>query len=345
MGRMYRRRYFKRTKRVTKKALMYRRRALLRKRIKRFVNKMGYPTYVKMVGMTESKKLLLRKTLTLDAPYSTHGNTNIFQIILDPLECPNISKAFATIKTIQHKKNETDDKTEDVKVNRYFKYDYMRIKNIFISIRPAQTVSTTNGKDDNLENLYGGNGDTPISNVYAYFTYKFPEVLTTDPTSWIETMYGTNPFYYRIDSEGKTKNTYSWPSNKPITISLNKLMYRVNTVPHKIFSNSPLDLQYLKRVSKEGNDKVFNPFGYSIKEGNGFDSTQKSYKDESIEEYDDDDDRQYQASYTPDEEENAMDIPDLQNALQDIFFGRLVIVSPKKVRFTVEICYDCVLLR
>ena len=96
--RLRRRRYGRRLK-LSRRSILLRRRLLIRKRIKRFVNKMGYPSYVKMMGMTESKSLLLRKTLALNTPYTiqeSDGNpgTNIYQIILNPLECPNINKVF-----------------------------------------------------------------------------------------------------------------------------------------------------------------------------------------------------------------------------------------------------------
>ena len=46
--------------------------------------------------------------------------------------------------------------------------------------------------------------------------------------------------------------------------------------------------------------------------------------------------------------DDALDvtIPDMEMTKEyNMFFGRLVIVAPKQVRFTTEICYDCVLIR
>ena len=232
---------------------------LIRKKIKKFVNKMGYPSYVKMIGMTESKKLLLRKTLLLDTPSSSNNSkTNAFQILLNPLECPNISKIF---KTLSFKVKDNEGKDKDQTFGRIFKYDYIRIKSIFISIKPAQNVSINSGNQTGTD-LYTGYGDSPISNVYAYFTYKYPMLSPNDITATIENMYGTNPNIDRIVQEGKLKNTYSWPSNKSMTISINKLMYRVNSEPFKLCTNGPFDLQYLNKLctSTEG---IYDPFEYS----------------------------------------------------------------------------------
>lgn len=319
-----RRRYSRRVIRLGRRSRSMRKRMLIRKRVKRFVNKMGYPSYVKMIGMTESKKLLLRKTLMLDAPYSTAGGenstTNVFQIILNPLECPNIEKAFTEIKV-------------DTAPIKAFKYDYIRIKSIFISIKPAQSISTTNGA---ANDLYANNGDSPVSNVYAYFTYKFPMIKGTDTWSpEIQTMYGTNPVADRIVTEGKLKNTYSWPCNKPMTISLNKLYYRINNEPYRLCSNSPLDLQFLSSLAPK-NNSVYNPFKFEEVH-----PKKQAAEEEEVEDCDND---QRGLDITDDALE--VSIPDLDMAREyNMFFGRLVIVAPKQVRFTTEICYDCVLIR
>ena len=331
---MRRRRYSRRVIRRGRKSRASRRRMLMRMRVKRFVNKMGYPSYVKMIGMTESKKLLLRKTLTLSVPYSTqqgqNGNpdTNVFQIVLNPLECPNIDKAFKTL---------TIGNSETAMETRISKYDYIRIKSIFISIKPAQSISANNGiVDANGNDFYSSNGNSPISNVYAYFTYKFPMIDSSD--NWndenVKAMYGTNPLPDRIIEEGKLKNTYSWPCNKPMTISLNKLYYRVNNEPYRLCSNSPFDLQFLSTLnsSKVG---VYNPFDFNPMVDNNFGEEE----DENIRGGDGDDDN-------GNRDPASVKIPDMESYVDyNIFFGRLVIVAPKHVRFTTEICYDCVLLR
>ena len=320
-----RRRYSRRVFRSRRGSRSMRRRMLIRKRVKRFVNKMGYPSYVKMIGMTESKKLLLRKTLMLDAPYSsiTNKKTNVFQIVLNPLECPNIEKAFTALRV----------GNEGI---RTFKYDYIRIKSIFISIKPAQSISTTNGADAN--SLYANDGDGPVSNVYAYFTYKFPMVKGNDV--WdanIQPMYGTNPIAERIVSEGKLKNTYSWPCNKPMTISLNKLYYRINNEPYRLCSNSPLDLQFLSTLAAKSNS-VYDPFEFGSAPAVGPDEKKHTETDN----YDDSN----ELGLTPENDGLQITIPDVDMAKEyNMFFGRLVIVAPKQVRFTTEICYDCVLIR
>ena len=294
---------------------------------------MGYPSYVKMIGMTESKKLLLRKTLMLDCPYSGEKTKNVFQIVLNPLECPNIEKAF-TVLSIADTKDQTP-------VNA-FKYDYMRVKNIFISIKPAQSISASNGTEGSL---YTTDGDTPLSNVYAYFTYKFPmlspkDEWKDDKDAIIRKMYGTDPDPDRITMEGKMKNTYSWPCNKPMTISINRLLYRVSNEPYRICPNSPLDLQYLSTLSITQTG-VYNPFDYVNPM-----TVDPSGNDPS----NDDEPENKQSTYENSERgvkgEDGIKIPDMQMYDDyNLFFGRLVIVAPKKVRFTAEICYDCVLLR
>ena len=341
MARSFRRRYGRRYRRrySSKRARLIRKRMMIRRRIKKFVNRMGYPSYVKMIGMTESKKLLLRKTLMLDSSYSGDGNgkTNAFQIVLNPLECPNVNKVFTTMSfkgiKVQTETGETDEKI----FNRVFRYDYIRIKNIFISIKPAQNVSTNSG-DQAANNLYNNFGDSPISNVYAYFSYKNPLLSPDDDADIIRDMYGTNPRIDRIKLEGKLKNVYSWPSNKPMTISVNKLMYRVNTEPYKICTNTPFDLQFLDSLMKR-NNTVYDPFEFeekTKKEDNKYNEMESDYED--------DEKLSYGSTYKY-SDTKEVELPDLGSNVYNFFFGRLVIVSPKQMRFTAEICYDCVLLR
>ena len=339
--RSYRRRRFARrtTRRIGRRNRKAMRRMMLRRRIKKFVNKMGYPSYVKMIGMTESKRLLLRKTLTLDAQYSTEGsqdagqaNTNVFQIVLNPLECPNVNKVFSTV-TIKALGSASATEESDQPYPRYFRYDYMRIRNIFISIKPAQTVSTTN------TGLYNDDPDkSGISNVYAYFTYRYPMLGMYDKAETIKKMYGTNPNPDRIVQEGRLKNTYSWPSNKAMTISLNTLKYRVINQPFKICQNSPLDIQYLSTLSPTENNSntIYDPFKFS---------TMSSFimQRQGMDEFEESDDGQDLAEFGI--TQDGASIPDLATNNYNLFFGRLVIVSPKKVKFTTEICYDCVLYR
>lgn len=357
MARMFRRRrsYGIRRRYKGRRARSIRRRMLLRKRIKKFVNKMGYPSYVKMIGMTESKRLLLRKTLMLSAPVSTAGDnpkTNVFQVVLNPLECPNIERAYDRINVVSNLP------TGETTIFRRFKYDYIRIKNIFISIKPAQTVSETNGSvTDNSSNLYADNGDTPISNVYAYFTYKFPMLSNKDNTPLtkeeidagkvytnphiVEDMYGTNPDANRIMMEGKMKNTYTWPSNKAMTISLNKLYYRVSTEPYKICANTPLDLQFLSTLADTSKNGIYNPFQF---QGDLLKTVQTNPQNQ-MEYFDEEEDDDIGMRGTSNADSSVADIPDMGTSYFNLFFGRLVIVAPKRVRFTTEICYDCVLLR
>ena len=333
-----RRRFVRRGRRIGRRSRKMRRMMMIRRRIKKFVNKMGYPTYVKMIGMTESKRLILRKTLTLDALYSTegnhdndHANTNIFQIVLNPLECPNISKVFSTITIkVPNSKGENVESTYD----NIFRYDYLKIRNIFISIKPAQSVSTMN------TNVYSDNAaDSGISNVYAYFTYRYPMLSPNDIKDTIESMYGTNPLPDRIVQEGRTKNVYTWPSNKAMTISLNSLKYRVVSEPYKICANGPLDIQYLSTLSPTASDSatVYDPFNFmKMKDTREAERELEEEGNENMDSYD-------ESEYGVKQDEVL--IPDLKTKDYNLFFGRLVIVSPKKVRFTTEICYDCVMYR
>ena len=313
---------------------------------------MGYPSYVKMIGMTESKRLLLRKTLALNSVSSQGGGdlkTNAFQIVLNPLECPNIKKVFTNVTfNVTTFKEGTEPKQTETKPEEYtnlFKYDYLRIKSIFISIKPAQNVSTSSGINDQINSLYDSNGDSPISNVYAYFTYRYPMLSPNDINATIENMYGTNPNIDRIIKEGQLKNTYSWPSNKSMTISINKLMYRVNTDPYRIYPNAPFDLQFLGSLCNKSTG-IYDPFQF--KEEKDY-VNHKMEKDNSFEEIENqsEDYNQLGAVYNGGiyGEDHQISVPDLQQVDYNLFFGRLVIVSPKQLRFTAEICYDCVLLR
>lgn len=327
-----RRRFGRRTvRRVGRRSRRIRRMMMVRRRIKRFVNKMGYPTYVKMIGMTESKRLLLRKTLTLDASYTsdstagqTTASTNIFQIMLNPLECPNVSKVFSMI-TINVTK---DEKPTPASYGHFFRYDYLKVRNIFISIKPSQSVSTLN------TSAYGDAADeSGISNVYAYFTYRYPMISPNDAEGVVQQMYGTAPIADRIVQEGRLKNVYTWPSNKPMTISLSNLRYRVINEPHKICANSPIDIQYLSSLaSADGHNDVYDPFKFSGMQD--IRQAQQLEEENNLEEE--------AAEYGA--QQGGLEIPDLNTRL-NLFFGRLVIVSPKKVRFTTEICYDCVMYR
>ena len=329
---------------------------------------MGYPSYVKMIGMTESKRLLLRKTLSLAAvssttgAYGTNGNngtssntpaTNAFQIVLNPLECPNINKVFTNTSfnvsyrvTDQNGKPTSEIKNELRAFKYLFKYDYLRIKSIFISIKPAQNVSANSG-GANLGTLYPTEGDSPISNVYAYFTYRYPMLAPDDIQTTIEDMYGTNPKIDRIIKEGQLKNTYSWPSNKSMTISINKLMYRVNSDPYRIYPNAPFDIQFLGSLCNK-NIGIYDPFQFKEKDDYAVFQNRMGENESVSSESDDDDDNDHNdfTAYYPDPKlHHDISVPDLQQADYNIFFGRLVIVSPKQLRFTAEICYDCVLFR
>ena len=350
--RLRRRRYGRRLK-LSRRSILLRRRLLIRKRIKRFVNKMGYPSYVKMMGMTESKSLLLRKTLALNTPYTiqeSDGNpgTNIYQIILNPLECPNINKVF-TEMGFQGSNN------DELNYTRIFKYDYIRIKSIFISIKPAQSISTNNG----TANTYYSDDGQSVSNAYAYFTYRYPILAPNDTKEIIQSMYGTNPNRDRIVNEGRLKNTYTWPTNKPMTISINKLYYRVNSEPYKLCSNTPLDIQYLRSLADSNSVGIYDPFDFKSLAPNlddddssdddnnesGNDNHEKKHnKKRNMMDEISLDDPQYSATFNGGSR-GDVDIPDVQLVNYDLFFGRLVIVSPKNVRFTAEICYDCTLVR
>ena len=203
------------------------------------------------------------------------------------------------------------------------------------SLEPTFEIAGTVNANG-VNNLYANDGDSPVSNVYAYFTYKFPMIKETDTWSpEIQTMYGTNPVADRIVTEGKLKNTYSWPCNKPMTISLNKLYYRINNEPYRLCSNSPLDLQFLSSLAPK-NNSVYNPFKFEEVH-----PKKQAAEEEEVEDCDND---QRGLDIT----DNALEvsIPDLDMAREyNMFFGRLVIVAPKQVRFTTEICYDCVLIR
>ena len=317
---------------------------MIKKRIKRFVNKMGYPTYVKMIGMTESKRLLLRKTLTLDATYSTDNNTpegkavtNIFQVVLNPLECPNITKAFSQVTFMVKKTNESgQDVSSNETFKNFFRYDYLKVRNIFISIKPSQTVSAKNTSQYSDDNT-----DDGVSNVYAYFTYRYPMLSPNDIDENIKSMYSTNPVAERIIQEGRLKNVYTWPSNKAMTISLNTLKYRINSEPYKLCANTPLDIQFLSSLcpTNANTTGVYDPFKYAS-------ATQNLNAERTLEEEDGDDDNgaNYGATMEDDRGE-SVNIPDLYCKDYNLYFGRLVIVSPKKIRFTTEICYDCMLYR
>lgn len=339
MARFFRKRrgFGRRLRRSSRKSLLLRKKMMLRRRIKRFVNRMGYPSYVKLIGMTESKKLLLRRTLTLNAPVGTSGEddnvgdkpaSTVFQVVLNPLECPNITKVFTNVSFLGPEESEEN-------YNRVFKYDYLRIKSVFISIKPAQNMSANSGAA-NGAGLYTSTGDSPISNVYAYFTYRYPMLGVNDGNDQIKQMYGTNPIFDRIVAEGRMKNTYTWPSNKAMTISLNKLMYRVNTDPYRLFPNAPFDIQYLTTLNLE-KDGIYDPFQFY--NTNIFHNAERDDTDDN-----DDEMKSTQHEVKIGDDGDVM-IPDLKSAQTNLFFGRLVIVAPKHVRFTVEICYDCVLLR
>lgn len=333
-----RRRYIRRPRRARRRSIKIRRRLLVRRRVRRFVNKMGFPSYVKMIGMTEGKRLMLRRTLSLQAPYSkatigtdpkaTDPSVNVFQVVLNPLECPNINKAFTTVQV--HYKDGTGSTATDKYVPMTcFRYDYIRIRSIFISIKPTQNVSTSNTKNYSEE--------SGLSNAYAYFSYKYPMLIGTDIEGVVRSMYDTNPDPERIIQEGRFKNVYTWPSNKAMTISLNKLYYRVSSLPFKLCPNGPLDIQFLSAVSS--NTGIYDPFKYNSMKPN-LQNSQREKENDGSEDEDSIDNMEVKINNL-----NDIEFPDLDMHNYDLFFGRLVIVCPKEIRFTAEICYDCMLFR
>ena len=208
-------------------------------------------------------------------------------------------------------------------------------------------------------NTYYSDDGQSVSNAYAYFTYRYPILAPNDTKEIIQSMYGTNPNRDRIVNEGRLKNTYTWPTNKPMTISINKLYYRVNSEPYKLCSNTPLDIQYLRSLADSNSVGIYDPFDFKSLAPNlddddssdddnnesGNDNHEKKHnKKRNMMDEISLDDPQYSATFNGGSR-GDVDIPDVQLVNYDLFFGRLVIVSPKNVRFTAEICYDCTLVR
>ena len=325
---------FRRRRTFRRKSSSYRsrRRILSRKKIKnlaKLVKQYSLPTKLKIIGMKESKSLVLRVVEKYESPSSKSDSTNYYQILLDPTRSPDLDKVkkICTYKGTNYKR---------------FIYDYMKISQIVIVIRPIYTSGPSAPYSDKITE---GTHNIPISTpIYGYYTVKNPPCFTTDDTitkdSW-----SSNPNVTLINQEGRHKTLFSFPYNTPITLGLKANYFRTNSNPFIVVPNPYIDLQNAITL---GVPQIYKPFTYedvdpkanlhendeSIEEGNEENNIYNEEKEEK--ENDFDSINEYGMIYDKD---IKVDIDALDESSYYGNYGRVVLVSQLDYKFTVEILY------
>ena len=352
-------RFISRFKRISRRRRYKRVNLKRRKMIKslsraaRLVKRYSLPTTQKLIGMSEKKHLILRTIL--DSKNAMKGSSDKdtnqydFQILLDPMQSPDISKVFRTTSIIALDK---DNKQQSVTFN-LFKYDYMRIKNVLIVIRPiTSTPNMTNALEYGNKNSINAYVTTPI---YGYYTLKFPKCLSLSNEDEIKSSYSIYPPSKFINQEGCDKTLFTIPANKPITLVLNSLKMRSSSVGPIILGKKLIDLQNITSTN-HSTDQNYNPYNLSyawenitytnnlnknLKENLNDNLNEKEINNE-IEEYEKED-----YNCNSDEINNfGVNAGDVDFAATDetesiLNLGRVVLRAQFPYQFTVEILYDC----
>ena len=274
--------------------------------------------------MSERKHLILRTVQTFSN--SMHGSDAgngyfTYQILLDPMNSPDIAKVFQSYNL-------------GGKAISYFKYDYVRIKNVVIVIRPILGIPT-----DNIVSATSPVAQQqPSTPIYGYYTLKLPICLNADEKNKVSEAYGITPDGTRIKIEGKHKSTFSFPSGKSISLVLNSLKSRTNAAPCVILNRKLYDMQNLATNLSYGN-QIYNPFdldhiGYQLEQ----ESLEDSKSEEMLKNKNDnsEDFNQFNA-----EAQTGVTVDAVDEKSYNYFFGRVVLVAQKPYQFTVEVLYDC----
>lgn len=321
-------RYFKKRRIFRSRRLINRRRRKAIKsllRSKKLIKKYSLPTRVKLVGMSEKKHLIIRSVQKYSVGMAGDNGKYLYQILLDPLSSPDITKVF-------------DQSVLGLSNFQYFNYDYMRVKNIVVVLRPAMGLPSSN---ITVINPLGDNDmqQEPSTPIYGYYTLKMPMLLRNDAGVNVDTMFSIKPDEQRINLEGKYKSTFSFPSTQSVTLVLNSIKTRVSQNDSFIFSNKLINLQNIGRSNRTP-ENFFNPFSRPVR--------QAQYSEES----DNSDDNINETKFKDGETEENLNDFSVQNgdlinvtAVNEksslLNFGRIILVSEKNYKFTAEIIYDC----
>ena len=321
-------RYFKKRRIFRSKRLINRRRRKAIKsllRSKKLIKKYSLPTRVKLVGMSEKKHLIIRSVQKYSVGMAGNNGKFLYQILLDPLSSPDITKVFEQSAT-------------NGRNFQYFNYDYMRVKNIVIVLRPAMGLPSSN--ITTIQNPAAQDmQQEPSTPIYGYYTLKMPMLTNNDLPANVDQMFSIQPIEARINLEGQFKSTFSFPSTQSVTLVLNSIKTRISETDSFIFSNKLIDLQNIGR-SNPNVGNFFNPFSRQTRNA--------EYSEESDNSEDNNNETKFKDIET---EENVNDFSAQNNdginitAVNEksslLNFGRVILVSEKNYKFTAEIIYDC----
>ena len=313
--------YFRRSRRRT-----YRRanRVKLRRksRAMKFLKRYNLPNTVKYLGMSQVKHRVLRTSYTALGNELNGAGPYAFQIILDPMLSQDINQVFDLNTTVDTRPNQ-----------KYFKYDYMKIKRICISIRPisSKPTSNINPAAEGAEQVYQD------ENCYAYFTYKFP---TFAGNQGVQSAYSYSPTINNARLEGRYKELYSWNYSKPMLFTFRKLKWISSETNDRVNANSLINLQYVRRVSQAPGNIYGGNIPFQLAEENNeleFENENENDNENNIEE--NEEDRGIPVDNT------NIDLPSVEDAYSNINFGRLILFLNKRYKFNVEVLYDAYFYR
>lgn len=333
MARFYRKRRLSR--RVLRRSKYSRRRKGIKSLIRasKIIKKYSLPTSKKLIGMSEKKHLLLRVNYDFQkASFSASAEESTFQIILDPTLSRDMAKVFE-LRPITYKEKNKNPTTNDM---RFFKYDYMKVKNIIVVIRPVVATPNTsiNSEATSIFSPTDKLRAYPATPIYGYYTLKNPVCVGQEEDEAASAQYSVNPAVDRINIEGNCKTLFSFPSNKPITLVLNSLKFRTNALGPIVSANKLIDIQNLSATSNTGN-KMYVPFKYDYTY-----YTNPRFCDEENEEniceFNNSNDEEFVGASA-----NGVSIPSVNEQEFTLFFGRIVLRAQNNYQFSIEVIYDC----
>ena len=330
---------FKRVYRRPRRLSYKSKRLLLQKKklrnIVRLIKSYSLPTKIKLLGMKEKKNLVLRCVQTFTPEKGKNDTNYYYQILLDPTLSSDINKVKtqATLLNTNYKK---------------FIYDYMKISNIVIVIRPFYTQGPTAPYPDAPAT---NSTNVPISSpIYGYYTLKMPPALSGDADGTKKANAQSfsirpNPDY--IKSEGMEKSLFSFPYNTPVTLALRSIYYRSNSNPFFVIPNPYVDLQCAYTFTN-GNE-LYEPFRSIHKK---VDKNIEEKSEEKIEKYEsdseskeDDDKSQCENTFGANVDGTTIEVDGLNETNYFGNYGRVVLVSKVPYSFTAEIIYKATFLR
>lgn len=314
--------YFRRSRRRT-----YRRanRMKLRRKAQamKFLKRYNLPNTVKYLGMSQVKHRILRTSYTAMGSNINGNGPYAFQILLDPMLSQDINQIFDLNATVDTRGNQ-----------KYFKYDYMKIKRICISIRPISSKPTAAVP----QAVQGADPVYIDENCYAYFTYKFPTFA--GELAQAQIAYSYFPTINNTRLEGKYKELYSWNYSKPMLFTFRKLKWVSSETNDRVNANSLINLQYVRRVSNAPTNILdITPILRGEEEHSDleFENENENNNENNMEE--NEEDRGVNLTDT------NIDLPSVEDAYSNINFGRLILFLNNRYKFNVEVLYDAYFYR